>query len=79
IVNLKLENYEEAIADQIAVLDIDPNLAQAYYVRGEAERELGKYSEAIADFEKAATLCEKQGKLELAEKAKEAIEALGGR
>jgi tetratricopeptide (TPR) repeat protein len=50
-------------------LRINPNLADAYYNRGEARSKLGNKQGAIQDFQKAADLFQKQGKKNNYEKA----------
>ncbi|MEI6687473.1 MAG: tetratricopeptide repeat protein, partial [Planctomycetota bacterium] len=45
--------YPEAIADYTKAIELNPNLATAYYNRGIVLKSLGKTEAAIADFTKA--------------------------
>ncbi|MEI6687187.1 MAG: tetratricopeptide repeat protein, partial [Planctomycetota bacterium] len=48
--------YPEAIADYTKAIELNPNLATAYYNRGIVLKSLGKTEAAIADFTKARDL-----------------------
>ncbi|AFZ24925.1 tetratricopeptide repeat protein [Cylindrospermum stagnale PCC 7417] len=59
-----LEDYEAAIADCTQAIQVNSHDADAYYNRGNAHFELGDNQGAIDDFQKAADLYWKEGKLE---------------
>ncbi|GAJ13974.1 unnamed protein product, partial [marine sediment metagenome] len=65
--------YDEAIEEYTDAIELDPNLAVAYYNRGRAYKELGKKSEAIDDFEKCIALTDNP---QLIEMARQQIEEL---
>ena len=65
----KLEDYEGAIADLNQAIRLDPDFAHAYYNRGRMYKIQGKREGARADFLKAADLSQKQGDMEMYEKA----------
>ena len=50
-----MSRYEDALGDYNRVLEIDPELANAYANRGSAHRS-AEYEKAIADYEKALEL-----------------------
>lgn len=52
-----------AIADLTAAIEMDKNLAVAYHYRGIVRVAMGDKPGAIADFQSAATLFQKQGKM----------------
>jgi tetratricopeptide (TPR) repeat protein len=51
-----LKRYESAVEKYGAAIYFDPSYARAYYRRGEALNELGRYKEALADLKKAGAL-----------------------
>jgi tetratricopeptide (TPR) repeat protein len=62
---LKLEkdsNYQGAIADFSRSLQLNPNNADTYFMRGKAHYHLGEMQEALVDLQKAETLCQQQRK-----------------
>ena len=52
----KLENYEAAIEDYTRVIEMNPNLAQAHYSRGQAKARMGNKESACIDWKKASEL-----------------------
>ena len=52
----RLDQYQAAIADYDAAIDLKPDLATAYYLRGTAKRSLGDYKAAIEDYSTAIDL-----------------------
>lgn len=48
--------YEKAIADATKTIELKPDSAEAYYVRGRAMNNLGKTTAAKADIKKAQEL-----------------------
>lgn len=58
----KLENYQAAIQDYSRVIDMQENLVNAYYLRGQAKARLGKTEEACSDWKKAAELGNREAK-----------------
>ena len=50
------QRHEEAIADCIEAIRLDPDDAAAYFGRSEAKAELGRYDEAIEDFDRGVRL-----------------------
>lgn len=53
---LAKENYDKAIIEIRNALQIDPNLAEAYYLLGEVETKRGNLSQAYGAFARAAEL-----------------------
>jgi tetratricopeptide (TPR) repeat protein len=53
---IKLKNYDSAVKDCTAALNLDENYVKAWLRRGTAHRELGLLEKAIADFETALRL-----------------------
>jgi len=51
-----VKNYPAAIADAAAAVAADPNLADAYNLRGTAVRETGNPKQALEDFNRAVQL-----------------------
>jgi tetratricopeptide (TPR) repeat protein len=51
--HLRLQNYDAAIADADAAIQLDPGYADAYYYRGFAHEEAGHTAEAERDFDLA--------------------------
>lgn len=51
MVNLKLERYDEVIADATKALEIDVNYIKAYHRRGKAHLALNQLEQALHDFE----------------------------
>jgi tetratricopeptide (TPR) repeat protein len=64
-----LGDKKGAIEDYNQALQINPNYAKAYYLRGVARALSGDKKGAIEDFQKAADLFQQQGKPENAQKA----------
>ncbi len=58
LASLALDSGElqEAIERYSALVERQPNFAQAYYKRGNAYNRLGRWSEALADYDRAVTL-----------------------
>ena len=54
--NCKLGNYNEAINDFNKAIDLNPNNANTFYLRGHTATLLRNYNEAIDDFNKAIEL-----------------------
>jgi tetratricopeptide (TPR) repeat protein len=52
----KLKTYEGAIQDYSLVIEMNQNLADAYYLRGQAKARLGNKEDACIDWKKAAEL-----------------------
>jgi tetratricopeptide (TPR) repeat protein len=52
----KLKSYEGAIQDYTRLIEMNPNLADAYYLRGQAKARLGNKENACVDWKKAAEL-----------------------
>jgi serine/threonine-protein phosphatase 5 len=73
LVYIRSESYGLAIADATAAIQIDPNMAKAYYRRGTAEFALNKAKAARKDFRMVCKLLPKdrdaRAKLALCEKA----------
>jgi tetratricopeptide (TPR) repeat protein len=57
-----LKDYPTAKADFDRAIEIDPNYADAYYNRARVRNFLGDKDGAIADFQKAADIYQKEGK-----------------
>ncbi|MCU0547490.1 MAG: tetratricopeptide repeat protein [Oscillatoriaceae cyanobacterium Prado104] len=57
-----LKDYPTAKADFDRAIEIDPNYADAYYNRARVRNFLGDKNGAIADFQKAADIYQKEGK-----------------
>lgn len=53
---MMLEQYEEAIADLNHTLDLNPNLAHAYLLKGKALMKMGRRREGRQEIQKAAAL-----------------------
>ena len=47
---------ERSIEDYDRAIELDPNVAAAYYNRGHSYSDLGQYQRAIEDFDKAIEL-----------------------
>jgi len=58
----KLKNYEAAIQDYTRVIAMKQNLANAYYLRGQAKARLGNKEDACVDWQKAAELGNSEAK-----------------
>ena len=69
---IKLESYGSAIADANESIRLDPTYNKAYYRRGSANFALGKYKEALRDFQ----LLEKSGQTEATVKVKACEKAI---
>ncbi|XP_022848633.1 serine/threonine-protein phosphatase 5-like isoform X3 [Olea europaea var. sylvestris] len=53
----KLEEYGSAILDSTKAIEIDPKYSKGYYRRGAAYLGLGKFKEALKDFQQVKKLC----------------------
>jgi tetratricopeptide (TPR) repeat protein len=53
---LQRGDYDQTVTYMQQVIDLDPNLADAYYFLGEASRLLGHPGEAVTAFDRAVTL-----------------------
>ncbi|KAL2476614.1 Serine/threonine-protein phosphatase 5 [Abeliophyllum distichum] len=53
----KLEEYGSAIQDATKAIEIDPKYSKGYYRRGAAYLGLGKFKEALKDFQQVKKLC----------------------
>ena len=74
---IKLESYGSAISDANEAIKMDSSYIKAYYRRGSAHFALGKYKEALKDFQSVARIVPKDPdaikKLKSCEKAVKAI------
>ena len=52
----RLDQYQAAIDDYNAAINLKPDFASAYYFRGTVKRSLGQYKEAIEDYDTAIDL-----------------------
>ena len=52
----RLDQYQAAIDDYNAAINLKPDFAPAYYFRGTVKRSLGQYKEAIEDYDTAIDL-----------------------
>ncbi|HLO50040.1 MAG TPA: hypothetical protein VK211_16605 [Kamptonema sp.] len=57
---IEVKDYRNAIYQANKAIDLNPNQAEAYFLRGQAKLELGEREGAIADLEQAATQYLKQ-------------------
>ncbi|XP_057792275.1 serine/threonine-protein phosphatase 5 isoform X2 [Salvia miltiorrhiza] len=53
----KLEEYGSAIQDATSAIEIDPKYSKGYYRRGAAYLAMGKFKEALKDFQQVKRLC----------------------
>ncbi|XP_042007309.1 serine/threonine-protein phosphatase 5-like [Salvia splendens] len=53
----KLEEYGSAIQDASSAIEIDPKYSKGYYRRGAAYLAMGKFKEALKDFQQVKRLC----------------------
>ncbi|XP_021603934.1 serine/threonine-protein phosphatase 5 isoform X1 [Manihot esculenta] len=53
----KLEEYGSAIQDASKAIEIDPKYSKGYYRRGAAFLAMGKFKEALKDFQQVKKLC----------------------
>jgi tetratricopeptide (TPR) repeat protein len=76
--NQKLDNgdYQAAIEDYNRVIELNPNLALAYYNRGLVRTKLSDRQGAIADFQRAADLYQQQGQTQQHQDAIDHIQQL---
>ena len=65
-----------AIADLNQSLKLNPSYAIAYYNRGLARNKLSDKQSALADFQQAAVLAQKQGNGNLAQKIQKEIKKI---
>ncbi|BAZ48596.1 TPR repeat-containing protein [Nostoc sp. NIES-4103] len=73
---LLLGEYQAAKLDLDTALEINPDISIAYYFRAIANYALKDKPGAIADFRKASTLFKQEGKVELAQKADNAVKEI---
>lgn len=64
LIYLKLGNYAQAIEDQTRAVNLNPKVANAYHIRAEAYHKLGNLKASLYDLQKAAEICQQQGKKE---------------
>lgn len=53
----KLEEYGSAIQDATKAVEVDPRYSKGYYRRGAAYLAMGKFKEALKDFQQVKRLC----------------------
>lgn len=53
----KLEEYGSAIQDATKAIEVDPRYSKGYYRRGAAYLAMGKFKEALKDFQQVKKLC----------------------
>lgn len=53
----KLEEYGSAIQDATKAVEVDPKYSKGYYRRGAAYLAMGKFKEALKDFQQVKRLC----------------------
>jgi serine/threonine-protein phosphatase 5 len=53
----KLEEYGSAVQDASRAIEIDPKYSKGYYRRGAAYLAMGKFKEALKDFQQVKKLC----------------------
>ncbi|KAL9241271.1 hypothetical protein vseg_015401 [Gypsophila vaccaria] len=53
----KLEEYGSAIQDATKAIEVDPKYSKGYYRRGAAYLAMGKFKEALKDFQQVKRLC----------------------
>ncbi|MBK7409314.1 MAG: tetratricopeptide repeat protein [Saprospirales bacterium] len=58
---LKTQRFEDAVRDYDKVLELNPEIAQIYYLRGYAKMSLGRNPEALEDLNKAIELNDRVG------------------
>ena len=71
-----LGNYEGAIKDYTAAIQLKPDFAEAYVNRGNAKNKLGRTSEAEQDFNTALPLAIELGDANLKTAIEEALRIL---
>lgn len=55
--HIKLEEYGSAIQDSTKAIEIDPKYSKGYYRRGTAYLAMGKFKDALKDFQQVKRLC----------------------
>ncbi|KAG0462922.1 hypothetical protein HPP92_021398 [Vanilla planifolia] len=55
--HIKLEEYGSAVQDATKAIDIDPKYSKGYYRRGAAYLAMGKFKEALKDFQQVKKIC----------------------
>ncbi|PKA53808.1 Serine/threonine-protein phosphatase 5 [Apostasia shenzhenica] len=55
--HIKLEEYGSAVQDATKAIEIDPNYSKGYYRRGAAYLAMGKFKEALKDFQQVKKNC----------------------
>jgi S1-C subfamily serine protease/tetratricopeptide (TPR) repeat protein len=73
-----LSKKEEAIQDYTNAINLNPKYSEAYVARGVAKFSLGRREEAIHDTRTAAELFRQQGRMDLYQRAMDAIRQLQG-
>lgn len=53
----KLEEYGSAVQDATKAIEVDPKYTKGYYRRGAAYLSMGKYKEALKDFQQVKRIC----------------------
>ncbi|XP_042480490.1 serine/threonine-protein phosphatase 5-like isoform X2 [Macadamia integrifolia] len=53
----KLEEYGSAVLDATKAIEIDPKYSKGYYRRGAAYLAMGKFKEALKDFQQVKKIC----------------------
>jgi len=53
----KLEEYGSAVQDATKAIEIDPRYSKGYYRRGAAYLAMGKFKEALKDFQQVKKIC----------------------
>lgn len=55
--HIKLEEYGSAILDATKVIEIDPKYSKGFYRRGVASLAMGKFKDALKDFQQLKRIC----------------------
>ncbi|WP_242037951.1 tetratricopeptide repeat protein [Tolypothrix sp. FACHB-123] len=71
-----IKEFQSAKSDFGQSITIDANIPYAYLFRGMSNFALGSKEPAISDLETAANLFEKEGKTEMAQKSRDAIQRI---
>ncbi|MCC6501763.1 MAG: tetratricopeptide repeat protein [Deltaproteobacteria bacterium] len=62
VLHLDKNDFEQVLTDATGALRLDPNLTDAFHVRGVALQRLGRNEEALLDFSRAIALSPDEGK-----------------